>query len=236
MTVTTYAQGGVIQGGQPAKWIGTITVGTTATDTPRPHQCPHGCKRDRHPDPLTEQVARMYDQHAFREDYSPESDDSPIVCVGADYHGPNRAIQEPVRQSGYIYIGQSSPSWLTMMIKSAEEFTKAYIEWPKFEYTTTFQWPKPYWHSWIDEPYGSKTLKPLPACELDLVVTFDDAWKPWEKAHPTKYEAAAARELVGHITNAAIRAEREFPVPERPGYDFSKYAEETKPYYLGDKK
>ena len=200
----------------------TFAIGGTVTSSsllrePLPHECPHGCGRDRHQEPLTEQVARMYDSHSFREDYSPDSDYSPIVCVGSNYHGPNRPKDRP----------WTIPDWSGVWVKLWEpaDFDPVPSTWATY-YTAL----------WVDEPYKPPPLEPLPECDVDITVTFDDDWKPWLKAHPTKSEAAAAREVVGHITHAAIKALREFPVPERPGYDFSKYAEDPQPYYLGAKK
>lgn len=59
---------------------------------PRPPlKCQH-CDRDWHPEPLTRRVANMWLNHNFDANYDPADDDTPIVCVGANYHGPNRAM------------------------------------------------------------------------------------------------------------------------------------------------
>lgn len=57
---------------------------------PLPHQCWH-CERDRHDGPLTEIVAAMWEQHKWDENYDPDLDYSPIVCLGSDAIGPARA-------------------------------------------------------------------------------------------------------------------------------------------------
>ncbi|MBU8830852.1 hypothetical protein [Mycolicibacterium goodii] len=53
-----------------------------------PLKCPH-CNRDWHPEPLTHRVACMWASHHYDRNYDPAEDDSPIVCVGANYQGPH---------------------------------------------------------------------------------------------------------------------------------------------------
>lgn len=51
------------------------------------HECPH-CFRQRHPEPLTQRQAKMYDSCVFDASYGVLADTSPVVCIGADYQGP----------------------------------------------------------------------------------------------------------------------------------------------------
>jgi hypothetical protein len=62
-------------------------IDRVVTDYPR--ECPH-CDRDYHPEPLTQAVADMLAAHTFDPNYNPDTDITNIVCVGANYHGPNR--------------------------------------------------------------------------------------------------------------------------------------------------
>jgi hypothetical protein len=55
----------------------------------QPWLCPH-CRRDRHPEPLTTRAANMLDGMKLDPGYDAAADDSPIVCIGSDYHGPRR--------------------------------------------------------------------------------------------------------------------------------------------------
>lgn len=213
-----------------------------------PHQCPH-CKRDRHAEPLTRQVAQMYDNHEFRSDYSPETDDSPIVCVGADYCGPNRPAartfntnygwvdlgcleagtvvqwKDPAPDYSYSYsysVGAKSPNWLKQMLSTTAEWMKELsLEWQPWQQYTFSEW------------FATVPPKPLEPCDApDISVTFGAQWKPWERAASTIHEREQAITGVPHI----FAHRHDFPVPERPGYDFSQYAEDVKPYYLKDKK
>lgn len=97
-----YASGGFI--GSPAEW------------EPQPHQCPH-CLRPRHPGPLTRTVATMLGAHQFDPNYDPDKDDSPIVCIGADYQGPPLPHG---RSESFLGTVQGAP-WLNYTIAGAGE-------------------------------------------------------------------------------------------------------------------
>lgn len=100
-----YADGGPIG---PAKW------------DPQPHQCPH-CLRPRHPGPLTRTVASMLGAHQFDPDYDPDKDDSPILCVGADYQGP---VSPNGQSKSFIGTIQGAP-WVEYTDGSGNPWTIA---------------------------------------------------------------------------------------------------------------
>lgn len=209
-------------GKESVLWFG------TPTETPAPpHKCPHRCGRDRHPEPLTRAVATMYDNHQFREDYDPDQDDSPIVCIGANYHGPKRP-PSTYREFGFsnagFIEGAKSPTWLMSMISTYEKLVAvSTAQWPTWKFTSDFTFI-------LDEPFPNtpETLEPVDT--EGIAITFDTAWKPWERATGAGPEHAAARKLTPHITAHA----NDFPIPPSPGYDFSKYAtKETTPHWIG---
>lgn len=194
---------------------------------PKPHQCPHRCKRDRHPEPLTEQVARMYDRHQFRPDYDPAEDESPIVCVGANYHGPNRPPGPTFSlANGYYKVGTFIDNGPTLAYQTVLQTTwdtlNKILMLPAWK-MPELQWPD--WNTWFaGEP------EPLEPCETPegVTVTFDTEWKPWE--HAQNAEVQSNLKLAEHIRAHA----NDIPTPPKPGYDFSKYAnQETTPYWIG---
>ena len=199
-----------------------------APTPPKPHQCPHGCKRDRHPEPLTSQVADMYDHHRFRSDYNPTEDDSPIVCVGANYYGPNRPpplITTTFSLNGYYPVGTFIDSGPTLTYQSVLQTTWDTLN--KILMLPTWKMPEMSldWTQWF-----TGALEPLEPCETPegVTVTFGTDWRPWE--HAQRSEVRSNIKLAEHIRTHA----NDVPIPASPGYDFSKYAEEeTTPYWIG---
>lgn len=53
-------------------------------------RCPH-CGRHWHGLPITERIATMYDIGRIDPEYTLAEDDSPVVCEGSDFIGPQRA-------------------------------------------------------------------------------------------------------------------------------------------------
>lgn len=78
---------------QQAKWTASGHSGgdphwpSPAPRVAKDHECPH-CFRQRHPEPLTQRQAQMCDNHLFLPGYDAALDESPGVCIGADYEGP----------------------------------------------------------------------------------------------------------------------------------------------------
>lgn len=85
---TEYSSWGSWKGdsGYSPPWVVTVNP-----DPPKPRddQCPH-CLRPWHPGSLTQRVVDMLANHSFDPKYRPEDDNSPIMCVGAEFEGPPR--------------------------------------------------------------------------------------------------------------------------------------------------
>ncbi len=152
-----YADGGIIQqpkqGGKYAdalykSWFGQMEVNGDdiyfynvpqkvvggAVDPPAlAHQCPL-CRKDRHDQPLRQRVLEMLSSHRFDPNYDAGKDDSPIMCVGSDTYGPNRA---PAAREIELdpWTGKAYPPYGTMWEKVSAnyEFVKEILAWPKWE-------------------------------------------------------------------------------------------------------
>jgi hypothetical protein len=226
---------------------GFIPIGTMSDDAvtivydnapprPKPPMCPH-CGRDWHPGPLTLDVATMLQQHLFWPEYDLETDVSPIMCVGAEFHGPNRlnSIDTVVVSIGGG--GGGGPGWKTLAaidgytgdyigistFKMMDETIKAILA----ESTLAFEA--------LAKTMASLTIKlsdwglvdnEKPCSTDDLHIEFGpDNWvvKPLESLpSPVPY---SVHQQLRQIKSDEWQA---FPVPESPGYDFSTYAEDIK--------
>lgn len=199
-----------------------------APRVPKPHECCH-CYRQTHPGPLTERQARMYDSFHFDASYDPAADDSPVVCIGADYEGPMPATATHRYNSSavtWVTDDSSYDSYSTYQSLYAEH-VKAYAkkidsEWGKF----LPKWAEPLVAKmWIGGPYyiaGGSPYLPVveKKCTEDdkLPIKFNDwdNWKPWEKPEPW-YPIAPALDIKWEQWHSS------FPKPESPGYDFTAF-------------
>lgn len=188
------------------------STGTALTRTARPHECPH-CFRQTHPEPLTQRAALMYDSHKFDPTYDAASDNSEVVCIGADYYGPAKAnLQQPFLSGGLIYGGgYAFQVWDQYYTKLQAQHHYASIddEWAVLGEIQFF-------------PVG----EPEPCNELPITFNDPDNWKPWDNpswplpvldTKPDEWRSV-------------------FPVPDSHGYDFSAFSEPEVKYPKGKKK
>lgn len=71
------------------------TVPVSWEPEPVPENLCGNCRRDWHSIPLSKDVAYMWDNCVFPEEYDPEKDNSRIVCPGSDSCGP---IMRPMKK------------------------------------------------------------------------------------------------------------------------------------------
>lgn len=91
------------EGGKPSFIIHHTAKGgpiEPASPESQPWLCPH-CRRDRHPGPLRRRAAAMLDGMMFDPKYDAAADDSPIICIGADYHGPHQRVIDSTTFTGW---------------------------------------------------------------------------------------------------------------------------------------
>lgn len=228
-----------------ATWSHTVEVGGISGVTfsesyhnapriPQPHECPH-CYRQTHPGPLTERQARMYDNNHFDASYDPAADDSPVVCIGADYEGPMPAGVLQRHNDGlvkWVTYGSSYDSYSYGSVYQSlyANYMKDYAKKLDQEWSKLLNgWVQPLQVStWlIDEPYyyiagGSPYLPVAPEkkCTEDdkLPIKFNDwdNWRPWEKPEPW-YPIEPALDIKWEQWHSS------FPKPESPGYDFTAF-------------
>lgn len=80
--------------------------------------CVH-CNRDLHEEPLTQKVAGFYDSHTFDAEYSEDTDDTQIVCIGSYTEGPlpyRSYAKTSTTWSTGGPVGESSPQWLQKIL------------------------------------------------------------------------------------------------------------------------
>jgi hypothetical protein len=239
---TTYSAGGLLGAGSfsvsgtVAKWFedgygGNVDIIDKIDKIDKaltpPQKCPH-CHRDWHPGPLTEKVRRMLECHTFSLDYDPTLDDTPIVCVGAEYHGPNRPA--PARTYGLLspyVVYDAAPmkkAWETIaaMAESLKaESLKALSLWD----LPDFKWDGGVW-------FGAS--KPEP-CELpDELPDIEFGPQNWiPPVEPVNPPAGLANTVWAYWNDFN---QQDFPVPDSPGLDFSMYQTDEISYPTTGKK
>lgn len=205
--------------------------------------CYH-CGRDWHDAELTQTVAGMFERHAFNSAYDPDTDTSPIVCIGSDAYGPAKPCATVSYDPGAygwdsLYSNKyTGPSW-QHMIKPADksgynidELFKM-LEWPKIDVKAWF--PDDVSLTWNTDDVLSDTTVLCSGDEKLDIQLGQDQWKPWEYLD----------QLASPITMKAIEANwpdliqeaDKPPQPESPGidYDHLKALVEKKPYTGGKK-
>jgi hypothetical protein len=237
-SVDTSKWAGIDTSGGGAWWSGSgegcLSVGTMSDDAvtivydnapthSQPPMCPH-CGRDWHPGPLTADVEMMLRQHLFRSDYDPETDVSPIVCVGAEYHGPNRlgdfgtvvatqvVATALAAMNGYTQqLSENANAFSNAVSALAEMGEKIQVIFAEQFTIKLGAWLPP------DEP----SCADVPS---DLHIEFGP--ENWVKQRPDPM-------LIDTVPYAVRRQLRKvqpesFPVPKSPGYDFTAYAKDIK--------
>lgn len=158
------------------------------------NRCPHdGCNREFHEAELTETVAGFFDTHRFDPEYSPEADDSPIVCIGSLTYGPTRPVSSELptwtiitggkpygyggNQSGWQSIGYMQDelkitfkTWIPAEWKLQPWQSHVFNTWSQSFYDEGYNWVG----TFNDKPISSKVCNDEP---IDVTVPID-AKKP----------------------------------------------------------
>lgn len=195
-------------------------------------KCPH-CNRHWHGLRLTQKIASMYSSGNYDPDYGTATDDSPIVCEGSEFIGPQRQPEN----DGW---GYTWPSW-TIITGGAVGVNEA-IRWT-IEYANSqlaalsgfsFDFgigPGQGWEAnWSllgslrDGPRivtFNALWEPIePTCETDVLVTFGP--ENWVlKREPERMTPWGLLRNVGALWNEM--SDNIILVPASPGYDFSEY-------------
>lgn len=213
-----------------AKWVDIVDKIDDVL-TP-PQKCPN-CNRDWHPGPLTERVQKMLREHRFDPEYNPTTDDTPIVCVGAEYHGPNRpgnhwGTSSMVSGTTWTaHLGGKEPMWLTSLLNSTQEWLQQIAS---VSESVTFKLWSGDW-GLLDE---WTTKKPEPCAMPDELPTVEFGPQNWIPPQQPVNPSKATSDLVWSYWHDLTR--QDIPVPERPGMDFSAYATDEISYPTNGKK
>ncbi|AER47995.1 hypothetical protein SEA_YEET_143 [Mycobacterium phage Yeet] len=185
------------------------------------------CNRDVHEAPLTERVAKMYDNHSFDLEYSADEDDSPIVCIGSYAEGPKRAPRtwgdiyaNGVKQEGVLLLpGLNMEGWHPIgTIADGPAFTygKGFSLAPWQETLTAG-----ILSSWVayDEAY-----KPV-ECDLpeDIpeIKFGPESWVP-----PMGYDPYPAQQYWSARQSLPDTSWQDIPLPDMPKSDYKALSEE----------
>lgn len=204
-------------------------------------RCPH-CGRHWHGLRITERIATMYSWGHYDNDYTVADDDSPVVCEGSDFIGPQRPQYQ---QAGSYRVALVPDTFTIRFVFDAEAMQRIAEQWraamqlmqEQFEsfthtvynrYQSLFQMQTWTFHVAPDVPTECATFPN----DLDI------QWGPQHwlcemKRIPTQlcFPSPYYRFLTPAET-AIRQAWNEFttpnyPIPERPGYDFSAYAHDV---------
>lgn len=208
----------------PLTWA---TGGPVARPDPQsvPDALCGNCRRDRHEYPLTENLAQMWENVAFDEDYDPDTDVSRIVCPGSDVCGPLP-----------ITVSISNSSWTgyeTGFIKKMLTWTEPYLPPIKWEISLGSTWNI----DKVQELKDNWTYKTLGA--IENYIQFDEplelkTWYPDIKDVGDIFSSVPLEQAALEAAPKAI--EMAHKVPEPPGYDFSSMKTDYPPYPTGKKK
>lgn len=248
---------------ESAKWTGTPGDPYAVPATIPESMCGN-CRRDWHEAPLTERVARMYDQLAFDEDYDPAADTSPIVCPGSEYCGPIAPPASYYRGSGFGWSSLPAvsmdeaypPSWITQMYDSVaksidQETLKVLLgpHWksanPSFGFGAYSQYvehfgPKP-WTFEPEPPPSEKLLKKMQNMQDVIQILMGD--EPPLEVKTSFPDIKYAKEwpfIDDGVPQAAIEAapkavEMDHKPPVSAGFDFS-HVKDVPGYYQPPKR
>lgn len=186
-------------------------------------KCPH-CNRDWHPEPLTQTVASMLARHEFSLDYDPDTDDSDIVCIGANYEGPKRPPRRAGLESpGWTFVvgnkQPGAPTWLGKLYEAtANWLDEITLTW---NFTITPTWTT----TWTTTVY-TKGWKPLWASKPEPCEMPDEL--PDVKFEPAHWNITTDHWVSPQHTELVSAYWHDFhanptPIPESPGMDFSQY-------------
>lgn len=187
-------------------------------DYPR---CPH-CGRHWHGLPITRRIAEMYNSGSFDPEYRYAEDDSPILCEGSTFIGPPRPCDEPVSTPVSIvvadfgtYVAADLRGWRGLF-----QQTRALFEvLARDSRATPFK---------AIDPITFGRCRVEHSCPRgDIVVEFG----PQNWHYELRPRVSAVQQLPSLLVDPQTWAEfaRQFPVPPRPGLDFSDYVENDDP-------
>lgn len=192
-------------------------------------KCPH-CEREWHERPLTQAVARMFDNDYLDSTYFTHTDRSPVVCDGSYLIGPRRP--EPTTPWTSVYSGSSYSTFVNTLYDA----TWSYITLadPIFD---TSAWTLSGIESLKSAAWGNSTYtisftaslpKPEPECEPlpDVEVEFGPQnWLPPTEPIQTPPQLTA---MVSKRLDKFAAAETH--TPKSPGFDFTKFDIESPSY------
>lgn len=201
---------------------------------PKYPRCPH-CGRHWHGLPITARIAFMYAMRRYDPEYSHADDDSPILCEGSDFIGPPRPpVQRTPRREIAITIipAFDAESW-DRFRRQLEQIRAA---WDRMFVQIRGSWLIPQDPIVFDEFY--RPPKPCPT-PVDVKVEFGPHnWIheirriPPERQFPRpwpRFFSPAELAVRNHWHQFTAPS---FPVPPRPGYDFSHYTNDTQPTWV----
>jgi hypothetical protein len=211
-----------------------------------PLKCPH-CDRNYHNLPLRQNVADMLAAHYLDVNYDPITDDSPIVCVGADMYGPPRPPRpSQSRGSGFAITGSfidDGPLFVPQ--DSGYTYTSNYTYIEHFD-GPAFASALEKAQAVVTSMHEALQILTLSAWETPTLKV--DLWLPGDSPPPCS-------DIDGHViefgpstwfVEHTSAPEEEFDWPEinsdipllkSPGYDFSKIKQDLeKPYWLQESK
>lgn len=204
-------------------------------DYPR---CPH-CGRHWHGLPITARIAFMYRMRRYDPEYTHAEDNSPILCDGSNFIGPIRPapdVRDPVINiriepyfefivgfGGVARVFQQLQQQFGQLTYSGIGFLGIRPGAPWFQYLT------------YDEPHQLTECAPTPD---DITIEFgpqnwihemrripppDRQW-PRILVPPIEYEVPPIEYEVAALWPKFTAPN--YPIPDRPGYDFSTYADD----------
>lgn len=202
-------------------------------DYPR---CPH-CSRHWHGLPITARIAAMYAMRRYDPEYTYAEDDSPVLCEGSEFIGPQR----PPRPAALVSIGVI----LVRVLPELDEFAAAMIRLREhFDFESAMrQMVSAFDHNTMyvlghglpqSEPDGEDTCKPQPAADVDI--TFGPQnWIHEIRRIPPERQFPRPWPRFFSPVEIAVRdhwhqfSAPSFPVPEAPGYDFTAFNHDAVP-------